>query len=389
MKANPNKPDAHLESFVSQIRVVTEAWGNKHDLLHDSGHKDPLKRYDSEPGEGEPLLTFWSEGDARRVLYEGYQEADELLEELEKLGVFLEWDDSVTANYYLINQETELQRQFDALAQWRWTCRLIEADTADVSGDIYSYFAKNPEDFHRLPHRAFEELISSIFAARGWKTRVGPGSGDKGVDVRIWQESPLGDNLTLIQAKRYAKHQPIRLEAVAALEAHSKREQANGLFITTSRYLPGVREWAGRESVLQLADMSDLREWCREASHLAVKERAHALALESFLPLLHRIREGEAYDRLVTCSRSASFCVVLKETATGALLVHVPSVLVAGDLHQGAKMPVLDGQVVEEMPGGAVFRAIRTVTDSRVHYWGKRRYYTPWDGQPLWYDTWD
>lgn len=389
MKAKTTKPDAHLEKLVAQVRAVTETWGSKHDFHDGWGHKDPLKHYDSEPDEGEPLLTFWAEGEARSVIYGGYEEADELSEELEKLGVYMEWDDSVTANYYLIDQETELQREFDALARWKWTCRLIEADTADVSGDIYSYFEKNPNDFHRLPHRAFEELISSIFAARGWKTRVGPGSGDGGVDVRIWQESPLGDNLTLIQAKRYAKHKPIGLEAVAALEAHSKREQANGLFITTSRYLPGVHEWAGRESVLQLADTSHLQEWCREASQLALKERAHTLALESFLPLLHQIREGAAYDRLVVCSRSASFCVVLKETATGALLVHIPSTLVAGDLHRGAKMPVLDGQMVEEMPGGAVFRAIRKGADSEIYYWGQRHFYTPWDGQPLWYDTWD
>jgi len=389
MKANPRKPDAHLERLVAQVRAVTETWGNKHDLLHDSGHKDPLKHYDTEPGEGEPLLTFWSEGEARHVLYEGHKEADELSDNLEKLGVYMEFDDAVTANYYLIDQQTELQKQFDALAQWKWTCRLIEADTADVSGDIYAYFASNPDDFFRLPPRRFEELISSIFAARGWKTSVGPGSGDEGVDVRVWQESPLGDNLTLVQAKRYAKHRPITVDAVAALEAHSKREQANGLFITTSRYLPGARNWAGREGVLALADTSDLQEWCKEASQIALKERAHALALESLLPLLHRIRAGAAYDRLVTCDKSTSFCVVLKETATGALLAHIPSVFVAGDLHRGAKMPVLNGQIVEEMPGGPVFRAIRKTSDSRVSYWGRGSVYTPWDGKPLWYDHWD
>ena len=384
----PVRPDADLEHLVAQVQAITEAWGNRHDLLHDSGHKDPLKHYDSEPGEGEPLLTFWSEGDARRALYEGSAEADELSDELEKVGVYMEFDDSVTANYYLIDQETELQRQFDAWAQWRWTCRLIEADVADVSGDIYSYFAQRPEEFYRLPHRKFEELISSIFAARGWKTRVGPGSGDGGVDVRVWQESPLGDSLTLIQAKRYARHKPIGLEAVAALEAHSKREGAKGLFITTSRYLPGARDWAGREGVLQLADTTTLQDWCREASHLALKKRAHAMAMESFLPLLQCIREG-AYSRLVTCSESGSFCVVLRETSTGALLVHIPSALVAGDAHFGAKVPVLDGTVIDQIPGGAVFRALRKESGGRIHYWGKRSYYTPWDGKPVEHGHWD
>ena len=219
---------------------------------------------------------------AGRCLNEGYDEGEELYSELEKLGVFLELDDHVTANYYLIDHESELQQEFDRWAQWKWTCRLIEADTADVSGDIYTYFAEHPEDFHRLPHRAFEELVSSVFTARGWKTKIGPGTGDKGVDVRMWLESPLGDSLTLVQAKRYAAHKPIQLEAVAALEAHSNREAASGLFITTSRYLPAVHEWASRNKDLMLADSSDMQAWCREASQEAIKARAHATALESF-----------------------------------------------------------------------------------------------------------
>ena len=276
------KPDAHLEALVAQAQAVTESWAKRHDFWHDSGHKDPLKHYDTEPVQGSPILTFWSEGMAGRCLNEGYDEGEELYSELEKLGVFLELDDHVTANYYLIDHESELQQEFDRWAQWKWTCRLIEADTADVSGDIYTYFAEHPEDFHRLPHRAFEELVSSVFTARGWKTKIGPGTGDKGVDVRMWLESPLGDSLTLVQAKRYAAHKPIQLEAVAALEAHSNREAASGLFITTSRYLPGVHEWASRNKDLMLADSSDMQAWCREASQEAIKARAHATALESF-----------------------------------------------------------------------------------------------------------
>ncbi len=382
------KPDAHLEELVAKAQAVTESWAKRHDFWHDSGHKDPLKHYDSEPGEGEPILTFWSEGVAGRCLNEGYGQEEELHSELEKLGVYMELDNAVTANYYLIDQESELQREFDRWSQWKWTCRLIEADTADVSGDIYTYFAEHPEDFHRLPHRAFEELVSSVFTARGWKTKIGPGTGDKGVDVRMWLESPLGDSLTLVQAKRYAAHNPIQLEAVAALEAHSKREEASGLFITTSRYLPGVHEWASRNKGLVLADSSDLQAWCQEASQEAIKARAHAMALESFLPLLREIREGRANHRLVVGSRSyPSFCVVLKENLTGALLAHIPSKVVSGDIQRGECMPVLDGMMQVGIPGGPVFRAIRSRTEPS--YWGRQNLYHPWNGRPVGFDTWD
>lgn len=385
------KPDAHLEALVAQAQAVTESWAKRHDFWQDSGHKDPLKHYDSEPGQGTPILTLYSDGMAGRCLNEGYDEGEELYSELEKLGVCIELDNTVTANYYLIDDESDLQREFDRWAQWKWTCRLIEADTADVSGDIYTYFAEHPEELHRLPHRAFEELVSSIFTARGWKTKIGPGTGDKGVDVRMWLESPLGDSITLVQAKRYAAHNPIQLEAVAALEAHSKREEASGLFITTSRYLPGVHEWASRNKDLMLADSSDMQVWCREASQEAIRARAHATALESFLPLVNEIREGRANHQLVVCAKySPSFCVVLKENATGALLAHIPSKVVSGDFQRGESMPVLDGTMQAGMPpGGPVFRAIRKQGRAEPYYWGLQNFYSPWNGQPVGFDTWD
>lgn len=383
-------PDAHLEALVAQAQAVTESWAKRHDFWHDSGHKDPLKHYDSEPGQGAPLLTLWSEGMVGQCLNEGYDEGEELYRELETLGVFLELDDHVTANYYLIDYESDLQREFDRWAQWKWTCRLIEADTADVSGEIYAYFAKHPEDLHRLPHRAFEELVSSIFSARGWRTKVGPGTGDKGVDVRMWLETPLGDSLTLVQAKRYAAHKPIQLEAVAALEAHSKREAASGLFITTSRYLPGVHDWASRNRDLMLADSSDMQAWCREASQEAIRAQAHATALESFLPLVNQIREGGSNHRVVVCTKySPAFSVVLKENATGALLAHIPSKVVSGDIQRGTSMPVIDGTMQEVGPGGAVFRAMRKKGTVEPYYWAHKNLYSPWNGIPVPFDTWD
>jgi hypothetical protein len=384
------KPDAHLEALVVQVQTVTENWAKRHDFWHDSGHKDPLKHYDTEPGQGAPILTFWSEGTAGRCLNEGYDEGEELYSELEELGVFLELDDRVTANYYLIDHESELQHEFDRWAQWKWTCRLIEADTADVSGDIYTYFAEHPQDFRRLPHRAFEELVSSVCTARGWKTKIGPGTGDKGVDVRMWLESPLGDSLTLVQAKRYDAHRPIQLEAVAALEAHCKREEASGLFITTSRYLPGVHEWASRNKDLILADSRDMQAWCREASQEAIRARAHATALESFWPMVHEIREGRANHRLVVCTKySPNFCVVLKENSTGALLAHIPSKVVTGNFQRGESMPVLDGTMQDGVPDGPVFRAIRKQGRAEPYYWGRQNLYSPWNGQPVGFDTWD
>lgn len=385
-------PDSHLEALIERAKQITEAWARRHDLWHDSMHKDPLIHYNDEPGDRSPILLLCSDGPAMGAIEWDDEHAQELRGELECVGLYLEQEDSVTACYQLIDENSELQKEFDRYAQWRWTCKLVEADSEDVSGDLYKYFAENPNDFHRLPHREFEKLVSSIFAARGWKTQLGPGSGDQGVDLRIWQRDPLGDLLTLVQVKKYAPHRSIGLEAVAALEAHVEREGANrGLFVTTSRYLPGVREFAARKKHrLQLAIPTDLQKWCEELAQATRASRNNALALESFGPLMEEIRLARTHPRLVVGGgRDRSFCVVLKETPTSALLVHIPSCLVAGDLFRGQSMPLLSGETCDPTSASTVFRSIRSEDNGRVSYWGQRSLYQQWDGQPCSHDQWD
>lgn len=385
-----SKPDAHLKALVSHAKAITEKWAKRHEFWYDSGHKDPLDHYDTEPASGSSILTLLSEGPVSQCLNEGWAQGDELSNELEKIGVYIELDDRVTAGYYLIDHNSELQSEFDHWARWKWTCRLIEADTADVSGDIYRYFAEHPGALQRLPSRAFEELVSSVFTARGWKTKIGPGSGDGGVDVRMWVESPLGDALTLVQAKRYAEHRPIQLDAVAALEAHSKRESASGLFVTTSRYLPGVKEWASRNRQLVLADSNDLVAWCKDASEAALRARTNALALKNLGTLLHEVRARGRHPALVSSFKAyPSFCIVLRETTSGALLLPIPSIEVSGDGQRGTLLPVLDGRLLYESPDCGVFRAIRQVRNGEISYWGKGDLYHEWSGKPLGFDFWD
>lgn len=385
-------PDSHLETLIESAKQITEAWAQRHDLWHDSMHKDPLIHYNDEPGDGSPILLLCSDGPAMTSIEWDDIHAQELRNELEGIGIYLELEDRVTACYQLIDESSELQKEFDRYAQWRWICKLVEADSEDVSGDLYKYFAENPNDFHRLPHREFEKLVSSIFSARGWKTQLGPGSGDEGVDLRIWQRDPLGDLLTLVQVKKYAPHRAIKLEAVAALEAHVEREGANrGLFVTTSRYLRGVQRFAARKKHrLQLAIPSDLQKWCEEVAQAKRTARIDALAVESFGPLMAEIRQAGTHPRLVVGGRSdRSFCVVLKETPTSALLVHIPSHLVAGDLFRGQTMPTLSGETCDQAEEWTVFRSIRSEENGRVRYWGQRSLYQQWDGQPCSHDQWD
>lgn len=59
---------------------------------------------------------------------------------------------------------------------------------------------------------------------------------------------PIGDILTLVQAKRYAGTRSIELEAVSALSGVVEDERANrGLLVTTSRFLPSSVSFAARQ----------------------------------------------------------------------------------------------------------------------------------------------
>ncbi len=389
----PTNPEAHLDELVAKVQRITEDWARRHDLWHDSVHKDPIAHYQSEPGEESPILLLCSDGPAMTAIEYDDECVIELRDELERVGVFMEMDDRVTACYHLRDNESQLQKDFDRRAAWKWTCKLIEGDAADVSGDLYQHFADHPEDFHKLPSREFEKLVSSVFAARGWRTELGPGSGDGGVDLRIWQSDPIGDQLTLVQIKRYAAHRPVSLDAVAALETHVNREGANrGLVVTSSRFLPGVHEFASlQQHRMRLAQKEDLQAWCAQAAKEQLSARNRSLALEEIGPLMEELRNAVTHPRLLVGNRrSPSFTVVLRETRTSALLAHIPSRHVAGDELRGTIVPVLDGTIVEDYwTGLKVFRAQRTDKDGRVSYWGHRTLYWPWDGEPYSYDHWD
>ena len=164
--------------------------------------------------------------------------------------------------------------------------------------------------------------------------------------------------------------------------------------MTTSRYLPGVRKWASRNKRLVLADSTNLQSWCQAAAQQARTDRIRALAIEAWQPLIREIAAtGGVHNRLVVATVQAypAFCVVLKETATAALLINIPSRRVSGDFQRGQVVPILDGTTVKDFFSGVeVFRAIRSDHAQRgVTYWGDRRLYSVWNGQPVTFDHWD
>jgi HJR/Mrr/RecB family endonuclease len=148
------------------------------------------------------------------------------------------------------------------------SCSLIVPDFEKIDLELIEHFSKHPSDLESLGPRKFEELLEAVFRNHGYRTELTALSGDKGVDLRLWHKDAIGDIVTLVQAKRYSPLRPIGIEAVQALFGAVEYERANrGIFVTTSRYLPGAQEWGkavGRRIVL--ATSKEVARWCKQVA---------------------------------------------------------------------------------------------------------------------------
>jgi len=152
--------------------------------------------------------------------------------------------------------------------------KLLAVETFEgANQELMAYFSRHPEALYDLHPRKFEELIAAIFRNLGCRTVLTPQSGDRGVDLRIFQHDVIGEIVTLVQAKRYAEHRPVELGVVQALSGAVHDERAHrGLVITTSRFLPGVKEWVEERDIrVELAERADIVRWCERAAEALAK----------------------------------------------------------------------------------------------------------------------
>lgn len=114
---------------------------------------------------------------------------------------------------------------------------------SDVAADLLKRLREQHPDF-------LEQSVLDVLVAMGYggteqrATRIG-GTGDGGVDGVIDQD-PLGLDRIYVQAKRYAHDNTVgRPEIQAFVGALHGVGAARGIFITTSHFSQGAREYAG------------------------------------------------------------------------------------------------------------------------------------------------
>jgi hypothetical protein len=340
---------------------------------------------------------MWFEGALYNVLSQYaddvlYKEFDELVE---ILGFHWQNRDGVTLGFYAADQDQSAA--FANYAQWQWLCGLIKQDCSDVYEEIYSCFAASPEKLNRLDWRQFEILLFRIFQNHGFQAQLGPGRGDDGIDVRFLQRDPLGDILTLVQAKKYAPSRKIKLEAVQALHGAADIEGADRtIFVTTSSYEPVARRWAARTSGrMRLATSADVAEWCAKAAETVIRDKSSLVDPDH----VHRIlanSQGIERHRIVHAKIGFTmdlnqFALVIKETTHAALLMKLPSIVLKHDgyMQRGLEAPITDLTAMSNFNSSSVWRVKKNTRDNRTNYWDGKHLYSRWNGEPDSFDMCD
>lgn len=392
----PTPCDAELDAVVANLQNSIQRWATRHELWFDCGFQTYADRVDGEPGEPPVVTILHFDGDLGRALDGDFHGLDmEFFELLQRLGFWYERIDNVSAHIYPEDNSPLLQ-PFLNRENWHWVCGLVQQDVADVHEELYSHFAKRPEDLHRLTWREFETLLFRIFQAQGFTCELGPGSNDGGIDVRVLQRDPLGDILTLVQAKRYASRNKIDMSAVAALHGVADVEAAQqSIFVTTSDYLPSARKFAGRTRIpMKLATSVDVRDWCRDASDGIIRDKSKLITPRAVASLLNGLVLRD--PRIVHARTGYSvtmnqFAIVLKESKHAALLMVIPARTISDDGYgqKGSEVPDIGPACLDRLTGDTVFRAKRSVCNGDATYWDGRNLYSAWNGEPAIFDLCD
>ncbi|WP_128931674.1 restriction endonuclease [Bradyrhizobium zhanjiangense] len=394
----PTYADQDVITKIVTLQTTIENWARAKDLWIDCGFKSQEERNDWEPMPPVAAAIMWFEGPLHAI-FNGFSDDDGSYDAFHALvnglGFECELLNGTTIAFFAT--DPELAAAFDTYFRWQWICQLIRPDCDDVYEEMYAHFAKRPEDLHRLGWREFEILLHRIFQNRGFQSELGPGRGDGGVDIRLLQRDPIGDVMTLVQAKRYAPHSNIRLDAVAALHGIATVEGAQkSLFVTTSAYEPVAKRFAARTSgAMELATSRDVAQWCEAASAGIIADKSGLVSRAHVGRVITEV-SGVLDSRVVHATFGYdmslnSFALVIKETKHAALLMALPKMIVSHDGYEqtGYEGPVLDDTAMVMQKEDTVWRTRRTLADGMVSYWDGSKFYRPWNGRPAFFSLAD
>lgn len=390
--------DSDLEGRIENLKtIVTSLIENHSSSEGNDDHycfKSYAEHYDDEPSENPCVLVLCSDGWILESLcgYRGINLSDEIDKAIEHTGLYLEGD-----CFYVADDEGDLAKAFRDYFEWRWICDLITPDHSSLYEEIFDRFRSNPDELYKLSSRKYEEFLEVVFQNNGYRTLLGPGSNDGGVDLKLYTNDIVGESVTLVQARRYNSKYPIELQAVQALTAVVDDQKANrGLFVTTSRYLPCAKNFAARHnSRIQLASSREVAEWCDSASSRIIRDKSSLVRLEQISRLLQGIGskglEGKIFHATwgYNCTQN-SYAMIVKETKWLALLVRLPKKIHTHDGYgqNGTNLPDTSLEALAKIDELHIFRAKKQFHEDKFRaLWGEQQLFSLWDGKPNYFNS--
>ncbi len=136
----------------------------------------------------------------------------------------------------------------------------LDARIAEVSRELLSRLAKNPELLYGLSSRRFEEVMAEIYGLHGFDVELTPATRDGGVDLYVVHHSALGRTLTIVDCKRYRRDRHIGVGMVRELLGTVVDKGASaGVLATTSFFSSGAQDFYAKYPFrLALHDFYDL-----------------------------------------------------------------------------------------------------------------------------------
>lgn len=390
--------DDRLEKNIEYLKSVIRSWAQQKELWDDCTFKSWNEHFDDEPPENPCVLVLCAAGQLGAILNDL---CNELYDEFDALtrntGFYFENEGWRVFTFWVIDDE-ELEEAYRNYFEWRWICDLVQPDFSDLYEEVYERFHKSPDDLYHLDPRKFEVLLDGIFRNNGYHTKLGSGRSDGGVDIRLYSNDVIGEVVTLVQAKRYATSNPIDLQAVQALSAVVEDERANqGLFVTTSRYLPCAQRFADRQKTrIKLATSDEVSRWSFYAAERIIRDKSSLVKPDHLKYLLNLngltdTLEGKIFHAtnyggmILNC-----FAIVLRDSKGAALLMKLPKTTVSivdDDPLRGYEIPDTGIAALSYLNAEKVFRAKKKYKDDgELYLWGNLEFYSLWDGIPQYYD---
>jgi len=386
--------EARCMAELAELRHAIESWAKENDLWGDSWFLTPFLHKSDAPKRHEALLLVF-EGPLYNVFNSLRQDSDEHHEHfcsiLERRGFHFEMEDHVTM--CIMPSDEKRADEYLALYRWQWIQNLATHRLYDIHREVFEHFAKQPDHLARLEWRQYEEFLDAVFRNQGFRTELGPGTNDGGVDIRLYQSQSIPQIVTVVQAKRYATR-PIGLDTVAALFGIAVQQRAHkGILATTSRFLPGAKRFArsipsGLEFPnIELVDSHRVGGWCADIAEelnsffqSGATPAPSIIGPECLIGLTGRI----VVARWGVNMTSNYFAKIVADFPYEVILLPIDSEQVSGDGQRGTEVAKDTGK---PYPRFIAFK--RTSTNGKLDFWGDGKLYFLWDGKPQYFDYLD